>query len=132
VASGGLIAESLRVGSVLADVRVVVTRISRFEPPNVIEEQAPIWTLMDFETDDADVPSLAEKLEAVLDDNPTVWYCDIETVDETFVVFPRRTFRYPRGDAAGRSEAAEYGRSHGVPESQLDWPEADPRKRRAP
>jgi hypothetical protein len=33
-----------------------------------------------------------------------------------------RVFRYPRGDSAGRAQAAAYGRSVGVPENQLDWP----------
>jgi hypothetical protein len=122
MATGGLISESLRVGSVLADVRLVITRISRFEPPNLIPEDPPIWTLMDFEIDDADAPALAAKLEGVLDDDPVVWYCDFHTKEESFVVFPGQMFRYPRGDAAGRAAAAEYGRTHGVPESQLDWP----------
>jgi hypothetical protein len=42
---------------------------------------------------------------------------------ERFVVFPGRFFRYPRGDKAGRAQAQSYGRSFGVPEAQLDWPE---------
>ena len=50
------------------------------------------------------------------------WYCDFRNDDETFVVFADRTFRYPRGDNDGRTEAVEYGRSVGVPEAQLDWP----------
>jgi hypothetical protein len=34
-----------------------------------------------------------------------------------------KVFRHPRGDRAGRAEAAAYGRQHGVPEGQLDWTE---------
>jgi len=44
--------------------------------------------------------------------------------DETFVVFADRIFRYRRGDPAGRAAAERHGRSVGVPEAQLDWPEA--------
>ena len=40
----------------------------------------------------------------------------------TFVVFPGRIFRYPRGDRAGRAEAEAYGRQLAIPETQLDWP----------
>ena len=43
--------------------------------------------------------------------------------EETFVVFAGHSFRYVRGDAEGRSQAEAYGRSVGVPETQLDWPE---------
>ena len=122
MATGGLIAESLRVGSVLTDVRLVVTRISRFEPPNAIPEDPPIWTLLDFEIDDVDASALAAKLEPVLDDDPIAWYCDFHTEGESLVVFPGRTFRYPRGDTDGRARAEAYARSRGIPDSQLDWP----------
>lgn len=34
-----------------------------------------------------------------------------------------RRSSYRRGDQAGRAEAVEYGKTVGVPEHQLDWPE---------
>ena len=49
------------------------------------------------------------------------WYCDFRNDTETFVVFAGRTFHY-RGDEPGRAAVAEYARSVGVPEEQLDWP----------
>jgi hypothetical protein len=48
------------------------------------------------------------------------WYVDFRSPSETFVVFPGRVFRYPRGD--GRAHAQAHGRQLGVPEAQLDWP----------
>jgi hypothetical protein len=30
-------------------------------------------------------------------------------------------FRYQRGDRSGRARAAQYARTVGVPEAQLDW-----------
>jgi hypothetical protein len=51
------------------------------------------------------------------------WYCEFRSADEVFVVFAGQILRYPRGEAAGRAGAIEYGRSTGVPEAQLDWPE---------
>jgi hypothetical protein len=50
------------------------------------------------------------------------WYVDFRSPAETFVVFPGRIFRYPRGDAAGRAEAEGYGRQLAIPGTQLDWP----------
>ena len=51
------------------------------------------------------------------------WYCDFRSDTETFVVFADRVFRYPRGGAEGRAQAAGYARTIGVPEAQIDWPE---------
>jgi hypothetical protein len=122
VVSGGLIAESLRIGSVLEGVSLTVTRVSRADVGNVEVGQPRTWTFIDFEVADSDVPRLAAVLEGVLGVSGG-WYCDFRTDAETFVVFAGRTFRYPRGEAAGRALAADYARSVGVPEEQLDWPE---------
>jgi hypothetical protein len=46
---------------------------------------------------------------------------DWNSATEATIVFPGRTFRYSRGDQAGREEATEFGRRCGVPERQLDW-----------
>ena len=40
---------------------------------------------------------------------------------ESFIVFPDRIFRYPRGDETGRAEAQAHGRQIGIPGPQLDW-----------
>lgn len=50
------------------------------------------------------------------------WYADFRSPTETFVVFPGRIFRYPRGEVTGRAAAEAHGRILGVPGSQLDWP----------
>jgi hypothetical protein len=50
------------------------------------------------------------------------WYADFRSVTQVYVVFPHRAFRYPRGDEAGRSQAAAHGRTLAIPESQLNWP----------
>lgn len=119
--SGSLIAESLRVGAVLDSVQMVVTRVSRNDAGNVDAGQPRTWTFIDFEVVDQDVPRLAAALEGALN-AAGGWYCDFRTDAETFVVFAGRTFRYRRGESAGRSAAADYARSVGVPEEQLDWP----------
>lgn len=117
---GMLIAESLRVEGVL-EIPLTITRIVRSNSGDVDAGQPRTWTAFEFEVaDDA-----AERLVGALEDalEPVGgWYCDLRNATDTFVVFAGRTFRYPRGDSAGRAAAAEYGRSVGVPEAQLDWP----------
>lgn len=122
---GALIAESLRVGTALEGVPLCVTRITRYEPSNISPQQLAAglprrWTILDFEAKDDQAQPLAEALARVLD--PTGWYVDFHSQDEEFVVFSGQIFRYRRGDAKTRAEAQAHGRSHGVPEAQLDWP----------
>ena len=119
---GTLIAESMRVGAELSGVGLVTRKISRVAAGDVTAGQPELWTFIEFEAEDADVESLAGALANTLDQR-LGWYTDLHTTAETFVVYAGRVFRYPRGDSAGRAEAEAYGRSHGVPENQLDWPE---------
>jgi hypothetical protein len=120
--AGGLIAESLRIGAVMEDVVLTVRKISRADVGDVDAGQPLTWTFIDFEAADADAERLAEMLSRSLE-LKCGWYCDFRTADETFVVFADHIFRYNRGDLAGRAAAEQHGRSAGVPESQLDWPE---------
>jgi hypothetical protein len=119
---GGLIAESLHIGSVLEGVTLSVTRVSRADVGDVDAGQPRTWTFLDFQAADEDADLLASALEQSLERNGG-WYCDYRSNSETFVVFADRTFRYARGDESGRASAADYARSVGVPEAQLDWPE---------
>lgn len=119
---GTLITESLRVGTELENLRLTVRKISRHRQDDAPPDAPDIWTLLEFEADDADADRLTEDLAGALDDQPTAWYADLRSPAETFVVYPGRVFRYQRGDHAGRAEAEAYGRDHGIPQSQLDWP----------
>lgn len=114
---GTLIAESMRAGSSLTGVRLVVREVSR----NAVTDQPGIWTAIEFEAGDSDADGLARDFAALMDEPG--WYVNYSSASETFVVYHDRIFRYPRGDEAGRAEAAAWGRAHGVPEDQLDWPE---------
>jgi hypothetical protein len=122
MATGVLIAESLRVGAKLA---VDVREIERVEAGELSAEQRAAglperWTLLHFEVADDDADRLAKALAAALDD--VGWYADLHTADDSFVVFAGRVFRYARGDADGRARAEAHARALGVPEPQLDWP----------
>ena len=117
---GVLIAESLRTETTLDDLRIVVSKITRFRPPVTTPDQASVWTLLHFEADEARAENLAHMLASALDEPG--WYADFFSPHETFVVFPGRVFRYERGDEGARAEAAKHGRSLNIPEAQLDWP----------
>jgi hypothetical protein len=120
VLEGAFIVESLRAGTTLAGIPLVVTRIDRQAVEGPASGQPPVWTLLDFQTDDEHADALADALAGALD--KPGWWADFRSERETFVVFPERVFRYPRGDATGRSEAQRYGRGvAGVAEHQLDW-----------
>jgi hypothetical protein len=117
---GTLITESLRTGTSLENLKLTVRKISRYRARGTTPDQPDIWTTLDFEADEAEAGELAQAFADVLDDQPG-WYVNFESPAESFVVFPGRIFRYPRGDEAGRAEAQAYGRQLAIPEPQLDW-----------
>jgi hypothetical protein len=117
---GTLIAESLRVGTNLENLTLTVRKISRYRAQGTTPDQPDIWTVLDFEADEAGARELAEAFAGVLDQPG--WYVDFHSPTDSFVVFPGRIFRYPRGDKAGRADAQAYGRQLAIPEPQLDWP----------
>ena len=118
---GTLIAESLRVGANLENLNLTVRKISRYRAGGSTPGQPEIWTVFEFEADETVADDLAQGFAGALDDEPA-WYVDFRSPALTFVVFPGKIFRYPRGDEAGRAEAQAYGRQVAVPEPQLDWP----------
>jgi hypothetical protein len=117
---GTLIAESLRVGADLANLELTIRKISRYRAKGSTQDQPDIWTVFEFEADEAGAESLAHEFAAALDEPG--WYVNFESIKESFVVFPGRAFRYPRGDKAGRAEAQAHARRLAIPEWQLDWP----------
>ncbi|TGN72319.1 hypothetical protein E5083_29955 [Streptomyces bauhiniae] len=117
---GVLIAESLQVGAQLTGIPLQITKLTRIEMTNRGDDQPRHWTLLEFSAEESAAQRLADQLASCLASSGG-WYTDFHTADETFVIFADKVFRYPRGQAEGRSEARHYGRSVGVPEPQLDW-----------
>jgi hypothetical protein len=118
---GAIILESLKTGATLEQIPLVVHRLTRQSIDNASSAQPPVWSILEFEVDDAQAGALADALTAILDEPG--WYADFHNEHEIFVVFPGRVFRYPHDDRAGRAEAQAFGRSLGIPEPQLDWTE---------
>jgi hypothetical protein len=119
VIEGTLIAESLRVGTSLENLNLTVRKISRYRAGGTTPDQPDIWSVLDFEADEAEAEGLARVFADALDQSG--WYVNFQSPAESFIVFPDRVFRYPRGDEAGRAEAQAYGRQLAIPDPQLDW-----------
>ena len=117
---GTLIAESLRVGTNLENLKLAVRKISRYQAQGTTPDQPDTWTILDFEADETQADELARAFAGALDQPG--WYVDFRSPTHTFVVFPGRAFRYPRGDDTGRADAQAHGRQLAIPEAQLDWP----------
>ena len=119
--SGVLIAESLLADHPI-DVPLRMQRIRRADVGDENRGQPLRWTFIEFETEEDSVEALVEVLSRTLDPQGG-WYCDFRSAEETFVVYAGHVFRYRRGEQKGRARAEAHGRSVGVPEAQLDWPE---------
>ncbi|MGQ0776170.1 MAG: hypothetical protein ACT4NY_17380 [Pseudonocardiales bacterium] len=116
---GILIAESLREGTSLDGLRLVVRKLSRWTISDTAEYQPNVWTIIQFSGDDLDPNMLAKQFADALD-TPS-WYVDFHTTETKYVVFPGKVFRYPRGDTGRRAEVVAYAKMVGVPDTQLDW-----------
>ncbi|TCO48495.1 hypothetical protein EV646_104317 [Kribbella antiqua] len=116
---GAVILESLRVGTELGEIPLVVRKLSRYAMSTASADQPKVWSVLEFGVDDSRAEDLAKTLSEALD--APGWYADFHNDDEIFVVFPGRVFRYARGDSGARAEAQEFGRTLKIPEPQLDW-----------
>jgi hypothetical protein len=121
MASGYILVEGMRPGSRLEGLPLTLRAIERRLPrSDAAPDQPSVWTTVEFDFPDEDAERIAQAFSEVLGERGG-WYTDFTVGGETFVVFANRIFRYPSGDEAGRTEAQAYGRSVGVPETQLDW-----------
>ncbi len=119
---GTLLAESLRIGVSIEIAGLMVTRLTRVDMTgSATSDQPDVWTLLEFEAEDDVADPLTDALaRSLLAEGG--WYADFTIGDQHVVVFADRIFRYRRGDQDARAEAEGYGRSVGVPQHQLDWP----------
>ena len=119
--TGVLIGESLRVGAKLGGgLPLRLNWVTSMEASqDAAADQPARWSVLEFEAEEQAARELAAALARCLDTGP--WYANFNTADEAYVVFADRVFHYRRGDRSGRARAAQYARTVGVPEAQLDW-----------
>ena len=116
--TGVVIAESLHTDTQLDGKVINIARVTRVPVEGAGNGQPPVWTLLEFEADEAQAEALAEQLAAALPATGA-WYVDFHSADQSFIAFAGKALRYRRGEADGRREAERYARSIGVPDSQL-------------
>ncbi|MFF5235231.1 hypothetical protein [Dactylosporangium sp. NPDC000521] len=117
--TGTLIGDGLRPGAEFAPPGTRIRRVYRLDlTGSAAPTQPAVWTVIDFEADDAD--SVADALAAAL--NPVGgWYADFRDGADRVIVYSGAVFRYGPGDGETRAVAIAHGRAVGVPEHQLDW-----------
>jgi hypothetical protein len=119
--NGAIILESLREDASIGDMGLAIRELYRFRPTVTAPGLPAVWSVIEFEGPDSCADQLAQAFTETLNDQQG-WYVEFRTAADTFIAFRHKYFRYPRGDEQGRANAQEYGRTVGVPESQLDWP----------
>jgi hypothetical protein len=124
MALGYVLVESMRAETRLAGLPLTLRKIERHPVRNATPNQPSVWTTVEFDFPEEEADRLSDALAGVLDEHGG-WYSHFNVDGETFVIFAGRVFRYTSGDKAARTQAEEYGRSVGVPESQLDWDESE-------
>ncbi len=118
---GVFIAESLREDTVLDLTGISLRTVTRLRPADTTPAQPPVWTLVSFTSTAADQRDLGARFADAL--AGPGWYVDFHTEDTTYVILPGEVISYRRGDADGLAHATERARVHGIPDSQLDWPQ---------
>jgi hypothetical protein len=116
--NGLLLKESLNDTSILGLVHV--TKTESWQVKNAAPYQPATWTALSFEAEEKQADPLVEKMSQALKPQ---WYINASTATHVYVIFPSKVFKYRKGDSVQRAEAQRYGRSIGIPESQLDWSE---------
>jgi len=119
---GAIVCESLRPGTRLESPGLTMLTMSRYDLSEPGRDQPSRWTLIEFDGPEEIAERLARELSEILLVEGG-WYANFSTSTEAFVVYASKIFRYDRETTSGREAALEYGRSVGVPEPQLDWPE---------
>jgi len=120
--TGYILVEGMRVGACLEGLPLRLLKIDRYRMPTATPQQPPVWTTVEFEFEERHAERVAAALSEVVSEEGG-WYTNFTHDEETFVIFADRIFRYRPGDRAARAEAAAYGSSMGVPDTQLDWEE---------
>jgi hypothetical protein len=116
---GLLLKESLNNLDILDALRV--TKTETWNIRNTAIGQPSVWTAISFEADESQADSLAEKLSQAI--KPKGWFINASTDKSVYVVFPKKVFKYGKGDEEQQVAARQYGQMLDIPEQQLDWSE---------
>jgi hypothetical protein len=114
---GTIILESLKSDFLVS--KLNITKKETWNVTNNNPQQPAIWTAISFENTEDSFPEIISEIQSNLKD---FWYVDVRNRTNTIIIFPTKVFSYKNGDLAMKEKAIVYGKSMGIPESQLDWP----------
>jgi hypothetical protein len=117
--TGLLLKESLQDESVLELVRI--TNTETWNVTNAAPNQPKVWTAVSFEAEGLHADEIAAAFSHAMKSEG--WYLNFSFDNRVYVVFPRKVFKYMRGNQRARQQAIRFGRTLNIPESQLDWGE---------
>jgi len=115
--TGLLLKESLQNESVLDLVKI--TKTETWDVTNAAPNQPKVWTALSFEAEASRADEIAAAFSQAL--KPEGWYLNLSYDDKIYVIFPKKIFKYTRGNQRARQQAIRFGRMLNIPESQLDW-----------
>jgi hypothetical protein len=115
---GTIIEESLENPLCLEGLNIVKREL--WSVPSAADYQPKTWTALCFENDDDRLVEVVDLLSWSLKPR---WFIDLSGGDKKYVIFRDRVFAYAKGDDATKGQAIRFGRSQGIPDDQLDWPE---------
>lgn len=118
---GVIIEESLQGGSVLKEVKILVTKVEPVTP----DHKTPWikqWTLHTVEVPEDKAEEVVQKVSKALDySHNSSWYADFKNDQFSYIIFKDKIFKIRLDDAEGFKKAKEYGISLGIPEYQVDF-----------
>ena len=118
---GTIIEESLENKSVLANVKILSTKVEAITP----KHRTPWlkrWTLHKVEIEESQVEQAASIISQSLDySHKSAWYADFKNDEWHYIIFKGKIFKIGITDDKGYRQAKLYGMSLGIPEYQVDF-----------
>ena len=115
--TGTVVAESLHDESVLNFV-AETGRKTEFLKKNPGTEQPENVTVISFTVTDEMALAVADEFSRLL---KTGWYADFGHEFDRYVIFPGKVFHFAPKEIEKKQKAIEYGKTLGIPASQLDF-----------
>ena len=116
---GSIIAESLENQDVLKRVKILDTRVEQVTGEHETP-WLPQWTVHTVAVPSDQVKEIAKEISRSLDPkHGGSWYADLKNDIYHYIIFRDKVFRVDRKSKAQYDEAEHYGRSLGIPASQL-------------
>ena len=121
--TGTIIVESLLDAGVLAQVKILSTKVEPVTPAHHTPWLKK-WTLHKVEIAEEAAKEVAQKISLYLDySHKSAWYADFRNEAQHYIIFKDKIFVVKKGDKPGYEAVQNYGLSLGIPKHQVDFPQ---------